>query len=175
MEYVALDFETGNPSRFSMCEIGLVHVKDGIIVDEYTSLIRPPDNNIIPKFSGIHGIFPNQTGLLDEFPYFYYHEILKRLKGKFLVAHNESFDRSVLYKTMEYFEIQNNLDLLNPDKFDCTMKIYRQKKFISGALKFLCDDLKIPLNHHKALDDSRACAELYYKHIMNDYSAELKY
>ena len=31
--FVALDFETANSSHSSACEIGLVKVKDGIIVD----------------------------------------------------------------------------------------------------------------------------------------------
>ena len=50
MEFTAIDFETANASRDSACAIGLVTVKDGVIVDEYYHLIRPkimyfnPDN-----------------------------------------------------------------------------------------------------------------------------------
>jgi len=50
MEFVAIDFETASRSSDSACSIGLVTVKDGVIVDEYYQLIRPknlyfyPDN-----------------------------------------------------------------------------------------------------------------------------------
>lgn len=177
MEYVTIDFETGNPKRHSMCEVGIVTVKDGIIVDEYSSLIRPPDNHIIPQFTQIHGILPQETMYLEEFPWYFENEIKRRLEGKLIVAHNQAFDRSVLMRTMEHFEYDyfNDLNIQNHHKWECTMNLFKFKhKFLSGALKYLCDDLNIPLNHHKALDDARACAHLYFKHMMNDYKILLK-
>lgn len=176
MKYVAVDFETGNPKRYSMCEVGIVTVKDGIIVDEYSSLIRPPDNNIIPQFTQIHGILPQETMYLEEFPWYFENEIKRRLEGKLIVAHNQAFDRSVLMRTMEYFEYDyfKDLNIQNHHRWECTLSIYRKHKFLSGALKYLCDDLNIPLNHHKALDDARACAELYYKHLKGDFNAKLQ-
>ena len=41
----------------------------------------------------------------------------------------------------------------------CTYKIYKDN------LASLCKHYKIHLNHHDALSDSLACAELYLKHL----------
>lgn len=175
MKFCAVDFETGNPSRFSMCQVGIVTVSNGVIVDEYTSLIRPPFNNINTKFTQIHGIMPTETMYLEEFPWYFENEIKDRLDGNLIVAHNQAFDRSVLWRTMEYYEYDyfKDLNIQNHNKWECTLSIYRKYKFISGALKYLCDDLNIKLDHHDALSDARACAELYYKHIKGDFKAKL--
>ncbi len=42
--FVALDFETANQHRTSVCSIGLVFVENGIIVDKYYQLIKPVPN-----------------------------------------------------------------------------------------------------------------------------------
>lgn len=42
LNFVAIDFETANQERGSICAIGAVKVRDGAIVDEYRSLIKPP-------------------------------------------------------------------------------------------------------------------------------------
>ena len=42
--FVAIDFETANFAQSSVCSVGLVIVKDGEIVDNYYSLIRPIPN-----------------------------------------------------------------------------------------------------------------------------------
>ena len=39
--FVAIDFETANAQRCSICSVGLVVVKDGEIVDRIYRLIRP--------------------------------------------------------------------------------------------------------------------------------------
>ena len=40
-DFVAIDFETANGSRSSVCSVGVVIVRDGEIVDKFYSLIRP--------------------------------------------------------------------------------------------------------------------------------------
>lgn len=170
--YVTIDFETGNPNGFSMCSVGIVTVENFKVVDVFTSLIRPPYNDIRPKFTQIHGISHMDTQFLCEFPDVYEKEIHPRLKNKWCVAHNESFDRRILQSTMRFFDIPyNELELLNPEKWDCTMRIYKgQYKFLSGALKYLCNDLGIQLDHHKAESDALACSELYNRHLKDVYT-----
>ena len=42
--FAAIDFETANNERTSVCSVGVVTVKDGEIVDKFYSLIHPePD------------------------------------------------------------------------------------------------------------------------------------
>ncbi len=44
-------------------------------------------------------------------------------------------------------------------------EIYRTKGFKPCALNVLCGQFGIELNHHEALSDARACAQLYLKHL----------
>ena len=43
MEFVAIDFETA-VGHDSPCAVGIVTVRDGVVVDEYCQLIQPPGN-----------------------------------------------------------------------------------------------------------------------------------
>ena len=55
MDFVAVDVETANSDISSICQIGIVVFKEGVMVDEWISLINPQSHfdriNI-----GIHGI-----------------------------------------------------------------------------------------------------------------------
>ena len=49
-DFAAIDFETANGRRSSVCSIGVVIVRDGKIVDKFYSLIQPLPN----YFYGLH-------------------------------------------------------------------------------------------------------------------------
>jgi hypothetical protein len=53
LDFTAIDFETGSGYRNSVCSVGLVKVVNGIIVESYSSRIKPPNNFIRDDF-----IFP---------------------------------------------------------------------------------------------------------------------
>ena len=40
-DFAAIDFETANNERSSVCSVGIVIVRDGEIVDSFYSLIQP--------------------------------------------------------------------------------------------------------------------------------------
>ena len=40
-DFVAIDFETANNERLSVCSVGVVIVRGGEIVDKFYSLIKP--------------------------------------------------------------------------------------------------------------------------------------
>ena len=135
--------------------MAIVTVENGIIVDEYYTLIQPPDNEYFYRNIEIHGIVPEDTAnepFFDEV----YPEIKKRLTGKTMVAHNESFDRSVLRKTMEHYGL-DYAELNLADKWECTYRIH------GASLDACCNEHGIELDHHHALSDARACATLYLK------------
>ena len=44
MTFTAIDFETATSKHNSACSVGIVTVENGIIVDEYQTLIQPPKN-----------------------------------------------------------------------------------------------------------------------------------
>lgn len=59
--FVALDFETANQYRTSVCSIGLVFVENNNIVDTYYQLIKPSPNYYAPFCTQIHGISQHDT------------------------------------------------------------------------------------------------------------------
>ena len=160
MTFTAIDFETA--IRHHICAVGIVTVENGKITDEYYSLIKPPGNKYIWQTIQVHGIIPEDTINAPSFKQVY-PEIKKRLHRRTVVAHNESFDRSVLQKTMA----ENGFDYSELEisgRWECTMKLCRANvKYPSGKLKECCAIDNIELNHHEALSDARACAELYLR------------
>jgi DNA polymerase-3 subunit epsilon len=161
MNFTAIDFETATGKRYSACAIGIITVENGKIIDEYNSLIQPPNNEYSYYNSKIHGITEGDTLNTPFFPDVY-PEIRDLLQGKTIVAHNESFDRNVLQKTMEYYDLDySELDISTP--WECTLKLYRSKGYKPASLDSCCKKQGIKLNHHEALSDARGCAMLYLK------------
>ena len=158
MDFVAIDFETA-VGQDSICSVGIVVVENNLIVEEYHQLIQPPGNKYTFHTTKVHGLTSAVTADAPSFPEIY-PEIKKRISGKTVVAHKESFDRNVLKKTMLLHGFDYN-ELLLPERWECTVQIYRQKGFNPCDLKTLSNYHKIELNHHEALSDARACAKLY--------------
>ena len=157
MTFTAIDFETAIGHH--PCSVGIVTVENGRIIDEYVALIKPPRNEYSPYTIAVHGIYPRDTinakSFAQVFP-----EIQKRLQNRIIVAHNESFDRNVLMKTMDLYGLDYS-DLNIASKWECTVKIYKAKGFKPTKLGDCCNEMNIELNHHEALSDARACAKLY--------------
>jgi DNA polymerase III subunit epsilon len=147
--FTAIDFETAHPKRWSICQVGLVHVANGVIKHKTSLLVQPPDNFIWPSFTRIHGITPQQTAVAPTFDKIW--ELIKPfISNQQVVAHNAAFDFGCLAKTLDYYGIE-----LPEFGKNCTYKLYGE------GLAKLCKKYRIPLNHHDALSDALACAELY--------------
>ena len=154
--FTAIDFETAQGYRWSICQVGLVRVENGIITQEVNLLVQPPDNYYWSRFTDIHGISAKDTVNAPTFDQVW-HKIAPFIENQNVIAHNGfGFDFPVLRSTLEYY------GLSTPDcnKF-CTYKIYKQN------LGDLCREHNILLNHHDALSDARACAELYLRYLVD--------
>lgn len=152
--FAAMDFETANVFPDSACSIGVAIVRDGRIAHSVHRLIRPPRPSF--KFTRIHGIVWKQV---EDAPPFdtVWQEIAPLLEGlDFVAAHNASFDQKVLKACLDRH------DLPVPElPFVCSLKVARE---VWGErpnrLSDVCARLKIPLNHHDALSDAEACAQV---------------
>ena len=51
----SIDVETANADRASICQIGIVHVRDGVVADRWQTLVNPEDW-FDPWNVSIHGI-----------------------------------------------------------------------------------------------------------------------
>ncbi len=162
MNFTAIDFETATGKRSSACAVGIVTVENGVISDTFCSLIQPPGNEYFGMNIAVHGICPQDTFTAPTFADLY-PEIRARLQGSTLVAHNESFDRSVLKRTMEHHDLDYT-ELGLAERWECTMRIYKAKGFVPYKLNACCDRLGIRLKHHEALSDAIGCAHLYLHH-----------
>jgi DNA polymerase-3 subunit epsilon len=169
MTFTAIDFETATGHPHSACAVGIVTVEDGLITEEYHTLIQPPDNEYWYRNIMVHGIKPVDTLEVPTFDVLF-PEIQKRLFGRKIVAHNESFDRNVLARTMRWYGLYYD-ELELSDRWECTVKIYRAKGYPKANLKYCSDRNGIALNHHEALSDARACAKLY---LLSDGQMKLK-
>ncbi|MGZ2371419.1 exonuclease domain-containing protein [Ancylomarina sp. YFZ004] len=151
MDFVAIDFEHAMPFKGSVCSVGIVSYKDGNIVDEYSTLIQPPNNEYNYFTTKVHGLTPEHTrnapSFIDVYP-----EIKKRVNGNVLVAHNAfSTDKACLEQAMDYSGINEDLNL----DWQCTYRITNAK------LNLVAQICHIELNHHEALSDAKACAKIF--------------
>ncbi len=161
MNFISLDFETANSKRSSPCEIGITIVEDGKIKHVESSLIKPHTSHSFDYFNIlIHGI--NEDSVEDAPEFNTVWETFKNyLEGNLVIAHNASFDLSVLRHTLDLY------GLPYPNiKFICTYQLAKQvwKGLPSYSLGKLCEfkDIKNDFSH-RAEFDSMACAQLAIK------------
>lgn len=157
--FTSIDFELATSEYNSVCAVGVVSVVDGRIVNEFYSLVQPPENKYMWQTSRVHGIKAKDTlhapTFLDIFP-----AILPLVYGQHMVAHNEELDRKVLRRAMQHCGLVYE-DLGLQETWDCTSKIYKQLGFAKTKLSILCEIMGVELNPHDALSDARASAELF--------------
>ena len=154
MNFVAIDFETANHERDSACAVGLVKVVGGKIVDKAVHLIKPPTREFV--FTYIHGLTWNDVAKSADFGKLW-PTLEPLLQGaEFLAAHNASFDKGVLHACCASYGI-----LAPPLPFRCSVQISRRTWSIYPTkLPDVCQKLGIDLNHHEALSDAMASAQI---------------
>lgn len=170
MKFIAIDFETANANRHSPCELGMVKVEDFKIIEKKSFLIRPKDNSFDFFNTKIHGIDESMVADAPEFDKIY-NELKADLESYPILMHNASFDISVLRSTLKLYDIE--FPFLN---YSCTYRM--AKECLPGQLSYklnsICAHLNIPLEHHRALNDAVACAQVaihfFQQNGVNDFS-----
>ena len=155
LNFVAIDFETATYDRMP-CQLGIVIVENGEVVEKGIFLIRPPGNRYDYGCINVHGIYPKDTENSSEFDEIW--EFLSPyLQNKIIVAHNISFDLDVLAKILTYYHL--------PD-FEYLDAICTKDIFCGRSLEDVCEALGIPLEkHHDAFCDAWACSEIYIRYL----------
>lgn len=167
--YIAFDVETPNSRNNRISALGITIVENGRIVDEYYSLIDPETEfdafNIM-----LTGIRPEMTENKPNFRTVW-EDIGFIMDSGLLIAHNAPFDMSVLAKCIDHYEI----DWKRQVDYACTCRMGRRllPELQDHKLNTLCGYFGIDLDHHNALSDSAACAELLlrYQRLGADVSA----
>jgi len=155
MNYTALDFETANPTRASICAIGLVRVENGKAVARVSQLIRP-DSPFHYSCTCVHGIDAFDVRTSPRFPDFW--DNIKDFFKDTVVAHNAAFDISCLRESLKFYGLEfPEFDYL------CTLCISRKvEKLPSHSLDALARHYGLEsFKHHDALEDARTCARIF--------------
>lgn len=158
LDFTAIDFETANSSPASACSVGLVRVRDGVVVAQGGWLIRPPaGHDDFQEWNvRIHGIRPDQVadapGWNEQFD-----RLCAFAGADVLVAHNAGFDLNVIRRSCEV-----SGDDCPPYRSLCSLSVARKV--------YDLDSYKLPVAaaaagfdafaHHDALADARACAQI---------------
>ena len=167
-DFAAIDFETANNERSSVCSVGIVIVRNGEIVDSFYSLIQPEPNYYNYWCSQVHGLCHEDTDDAPVFPKVW-EQIEPLIEGLPLVAHNKPFDEGCLKAVfrvyqMDYpdYEFYDTLCVSYPDyEFYDTLCVSRralpelenhQLQTVAAACGYELED------HHHALADAEACA-----------------
>lgn len=160
-DFAAIDFETANSSRSSVCSVGVVVVRGGEFVDSFYSLIRPRPNYYSRFTTSIHGLTYEDTAEAPDFVEVW-QQVAPRIAGLPLVAHNAPFDEGCLKSVFELY------GLPYPGyTFYCTCRAARrvfgrtlpnhQLHTVSAACGYNLEQ------HHHALADAEACAYIARK------------
>lgn len=157
LSFTAIDFETANSNRGSICSVGLAKVVNGRILESKSWLIAPPDGGGFDAFNtSIHGITaaavanaPDWTTSLRD--------ILAFVGDDVVIAHNAAFDLGALRNACTHAGLP--WPSLN---YACTLVLARAILDLPVyKLPWVADALQIPsFDHHEAGADAQACAHI---------------
>jgi DNA polymerase-3 subunit epsilon len=152
--FTAIDFETANYQRNSACQLGIVVVENGTIIDTQSWLIKPP--SMMFTFTDIHGI---TYEVVKDQPTFQelWTTVQPYIDNRILAAHNATFDISVLRAVLSHYRLPapafQVLDSLAVARRTWPHLPNHKLNTVAGHLNF-------PFQHHDAANDARACAEI---------------
>ncbi|GHV58416.1 DNA polymerase III subunit epsilon [Bacteroidia bacterium] len=157
-DFAAIDFETANGNLSSVCSVGVVIVRNGLITEKIYRLIRPEPEWYSYWNTQIHGLTAEDTANAPVFSDVWA-EIAPKLAGLPLVAHNSPFDEGCLRAVHRVYQMDY------PDyAFHCTCRASRKlfgKTLPNYQLHTVAAHCGFDLhNHHHALADAEACAAI---------------
>ncbi|MCC5468351.1 3'-5' exonuclease [Pelosinus sp. Bkl1] len=157
LNFVALDFETASSAKESICQIGMVVVKQSQIVYSQSWLVHPHTKYFSADMTSIHGI---SYAMVKNSPTFdkVWAEIEPHIKEYGIIAaHYAFFDISVLLATLQHYKI-------TPPSFtildSCIAARRAWPHLLNHKLPTIAEYLKVELQHHDALSDAQICAQI---------------
>jgi DNA polymerase-3 subunit epsilon len=152
MDFVAIDVETANADMSSICQIGLVYFKEGVMCEEWKSYVDPED-----FFDGInisiHGIDESTVQGAPQLPEIA--DILYRfLDDKITVCHTH-FDRVSIRKAFDKYGIRHPENIWL-DSARVARRAWKEFAWGGYGLCSICEKLEYKFKHHDALEDAKA-------------------
>ena len=158
-----VDVETPNYLNNSISSIGIINVDgDGVVTSKYY-LVNPE-----ARFDSFNvrltGITPEMVKDQPTFEQLWL-EIEMYFTNSLMVAHNATFDLKVITSCLQRYGL--NIPIMF---YACTYRMARTLGIpsLSYKLNDLSDYYRVELkNHHNAMDDTRACMEIFY-HLLQE-------
>ena len=156
LTFNAIDVETANSDPASICQIGIVRVRGGVIKEQLSVMVNPevPFSDFNVRLHGINADAVKGSATLPRV----YGEIRDILDGTLLVSHT-FFDREALNGATERY----GLSPIRAHWLDSSV-IARQAwpgRFRRRwGLGIIAGELGIAFRHHDAVEDARAAAEI---------------
>ena len=155
-DFAAIDFETANECPSSVCSVGVVVVRGGVITDTFYSLIHPEPEYYQWFCRRVHGLGPEDTEDAPVFPYVW-EQIEPLIEDLPLVAHNSRFDEGCLRAVFRVYQMDYP-DYVFYDTLWASRRVFghslpnHQLQTVASACGYELE------NHHHALADAEACA-----------------
>ncbi len=161
-EFVVFDIETTgfSPVNNRIIEIGAVKVSGGEISDRFSSFVNPdvPIPFEIEKLTGINDSMVMGAPFIEEvLP-----EFLAFCKDAVLVAHNANFDMSFIKENALRQNIRRQFTYVDTVGIARILLPHQAKHTLDAVAKTMGVSLE---NHHRAVDDAEATAEIFVKFI----------
>ena len=161
-DYVVFDLETTgfSPVKNRIIEIGAVKVCGGEIADRYSVFVNPgvPIPYEIEKLTGIR-----DEDVLDASPIeVLLPEFLSFCEGCVLVAHNAGFDMGFILENAKRLGFFCEFTYVDTVGISRVLLPHQAKHTLDAVAKTLGVSLE---NHHRAVDDAEATAEIFMKFI----------
>ncbi len=158
--FVVFDIETTgfSATKDRIIEIGAVKIVKGSIIDKYSTFVNPevPIPYEIEQLTSIHdNMVINSPKIEDVLPQF-----LAFCEGCTLVAHNASFDVGFIQKNTSQLGVETDFTVID------TVGLARilLPELSRYKLNIVAKALNVSLeNHHRAVDDAGATAEIFVK------------
>ncbi|GAB4587609.1 exonuclease domain-containing protein [Nocardia sp. IFM 10818] len=158
LSFAAIDVETANSARGSICAVGVTVVREGVRLETHSWLCRPPAavDFFARRNVRIHGIssaaVADEPGFAQRWP-----EIRSVVAELPLVAHNAGFDSGAIREACTHSGIE-----VPAWEFSCSLYISRRHLDLeSYRLPNVADALGIELlTHHNAAADAAAAADI---------------
>lgn len=155
--FTAIDVETANADRASICQVGAVTFVDGTISDEWQSLVNPEDD-FDPMNVFVHGISKGAVEHAQTWPQVW-PSLVMRLENSIVVSHT-GFDRLSLVRACERYglRIPHSLWL---DSARVSRRAWPEHCAKRGyGLRALAEHLSLTYVPHNALEDARTAGRI---------------
>lgn len=102
MDFVAIDFETANQKRSSICQVGIACFEDGRMVNHFESLVNPGER-FAQCCIRVHGITATDVRHSPTLPSLH-GDIQSFLSGQIVISHTE-FDEVALRQAIAKYRL----------------------------------------------------------------------